>query len=98
MSNYYFKAVERKNANQKVLTTLKASLTSVEILEKNIINKKLTTLPETLILQLQLLYQDTEHVEQYALTQFDVPEVKEQQNNLIKTVGKTEKSSRIERT
>lgn len=98
LSNYYFKAVERKNANQKVLTTLKASLTSVEILEKNIINKKLTTLPETLILQLQLLYQDTEHVEQYALTQFDVPEVKEQQNNLIKTVGKTEKSSRIERT
>lgn len=98
LSNYYFKAVERKNANQKVLTTLKASLTSVEILEKNIISKKITTLPETLVLQLQLLYQNTEHVEQYALTKFDVPEVKDQQNNLIKTVGKIDKSSNIERT
>ena len=98
LSNYYSKAVEQKHTNQKVLTTLKASNTSVEALEKLIVSKKLTTLPETLVLQLQLLYQATEHVEQYALTQFDVPEVKDQQNNLIKTVGKTNKSSRIERT
>ena len=98
LSNYYSKAVEQKQTNQKVLTTLKASNTSVEALEKLIVSKKLTTLPETLVLQLQLLYQATEHVEQYALTQFDVPEVKEQQNNLIKTVGKTNKSSRTERT
>lgn len=98
LSNYYSKAFERKNTNQKVLTTLKASLTSVEALEKLIVSKKLTTLPETLILQLQLLYQATEHVDKYALPKFDASELKDQQNSLIKTVSKTNKSSSIERT
>ena len=98
LSNYYSKAVERKNTNQKVLTTLKASLTSIEALEKLIVSKKLTTLPETLVLQLQLLYQATEHVEKYALPKFDASELKDQQNSLIKTVSKNDKSSSIERT